>query len=606
MIYRHPSILKFISSWERGSQKFLVTERCRPLTLDLSGQSCVQICLGLRNILCSLIFLVEQGNARHLNICPTAIYVAAKDGGAWRMAGFEHLWKNAEITDTLLAQSPPFRYKAAVDPAEARQKGVGLEQYSFAVLCEEILRAHTEADMPNVDDFRQYCSQHLRHKNVAMRPKLSAVLLHPYFNHEFVVIHSFLTEMPLKNATEKQQFFTGLVDRLRAFDEINVATQMIDLLLSRIVLLDVTAQLCVTPFVLRPRDAASDELSSLAALFTVGTFTAHVVPKILQIFAVRDTQIRLILLEYFAAYVRLFPVDVLTEQLLPLLLLGIKDTNDVLVAATLRCLAELIPVLGASVVVGRNRGRLFTDGRPQGLMASAAAAAQPAHWTSEHRSITPVMNAGGGGGGGGPSASPLLDHVDISGSYESSPLRRNHLLAERLSPDGGEDVKTTSEVMEMEDDTWSDWETEGGGGDNFPSAAVPDDDDDDDDGQALATTVRRQAATTTTDTFLDVKELDIKIIPTVVTAATAEIDFFKDMEPIICKTNVLLIDDDVEQLKKTTPIVRAAIDNQETLSADSKINVDKSRFEMRTILNDDDEQNGDAWGTEANDWDDDG
>lgn len=60
MIYRHPSILKFISSWERGSQKFLVTERCKPLQLDLGQQSNVQICLGLRNILCGLIFLVEQ------------------------------------------------------------------------------------------------------------------------------------------------------------------------------------------------------------------------------------------------------------------------------------------------------------------------------------------------------------------------------------------------------------------------------------------------------------------------------------------------------------------------------------------------------------------
>lgn len=587
MIYRHPSILKFISSWERGSQKFLVTERCRPLTLDLAAQSCVQICLGLRSILCSLIFLVEQGGARHLNVCASAVYVAAKDG-AWRMAGFEHLWKSADITDELLKRSQPFRYGAAVDPSEARQRGVAVEQFAFAILCEEILRTQSDADMPNVDAFKKYCAEHLRHKTVGMRPQLSAVLLHPYFNHEFVVIHSFLTEMPLKCPAEKQQFFTGLIDRLRAFSEVNVATQMIDLLLSRIVLLDATAQLCVTPFVLKPR---TDDL--FPALFTVATFTAHVVPKILQIFTVRDAQIRLILLEYFGAYVRLFPVDILTDQLLPLLLLGIKDTNDVLVAATLRCLADLIPLLGASIVVGRNRGRLFADGRPQGCGSGDVV---PPHWT-EHRSITPVMNAEYSGGG--PSVSPALDHVDISGSYESASPRRNHLLQERLSPDGGEDVKTTSEVMEMEDDTWSDWETEGGGGGGAESPVLPGDDDGggggDGGGSVLTTTVRAGVA----DSFIkDVKELDIKIIPTA--AAAADIDFFKDMEPVICKTNVLLIGGGTDEDAK--PIVQQTESQVEKV--DSKINVDKSRFEMKTVVNadDDDDDGGDAWGNEGNDW----
>lgn len=59
-IYRHPTILKYISSWQDGCYEFLATEQCRPLTVDINKQGNVQICLGLRNVLCGLIFLVEQ------------------------------------------------------------------------------------------------------------------------------------------------------------------------------------------------------------------------------------------------------------------------------------------------------------------------------------------------------------------------------------------------------------------------------------------------------------------------------------------------------------------------------------------------------------------
>jgi hypothetical protein len=46
-------------------------------------------------------------------------------------------------------------------------------------------------------------------------------------------------------------------------------------------------------------------------------------------------------------------------------LVGIKDTNEQLVSATLRALADLIPVLGATAVIGGKRAKLFTDGRPK-------------------------------------------------------------------------------------------------------------------------------------------------------------------------------------------------------------------------------------------------
>jgi SCY1-like protein 3 len=46
------------------------------------------------------------------------------------------------------------------------------------------------------------------------------------------------------------------------------------------------------------------------------------------------------------------------------LLVGIKDINETLVSDTLHTLADLVPVLGASVVIGKGRAKLFADGRP--------------------------------------------------------------------------------------------------------------------------------------------------------------------------------------------------------------------------------------------------
>ena len=47
------------------------------------------------------------------------------------------------------------------------------------------------------------------------------------------------------------------------------------------------------------------------------------------------------------------------------LLLGIRDTHDELVAATLRALADVVPILGSRVVIGPQRYKHFGNGAPK-------------------------------------------------------------------------------------------------------------------------------------------------------------------------------------------------------------------------------------------------
>ncbi|EDV98994.1 protein-associating with the carboxyl-terminal domain of ezrin [Drosophila grimshawi] len=426
MIYRHPYILKYMSTWDQSGQKHLATERVRPLSDVLTQQSDIQVCLGLRTILCSLIFLIERAHARHLNICTQSVYVT--DKGSWRLAGFEYVWKAKELNKQLIELAHSFRQPLAMDAADTTQ--LALEQFAFAALCEQILdKCGGSAGIPHVLEFRDYCSTHLKHQNIELRPKLSAVLLHPYFNHEFILIHSFLFELPLKSVPERQQFFSSLIERLRGFDEQVVASQLASDLLSRMVLLDPTAQHCVTPFVLRTKT----ENGCTAPLFSPQTYVQHLLPHVLKMFRLRDAQIRLILLDYFMEYVRLLSDEQLLNDILPHLQLGMSDTNDVLVAKTLRSMADLVPILGAATVLGGDRRRCFSDGRPHAAVSTDSSA----QWT-EPRSITPLMNG---------SAADAVDYM-VSGS--PLPLDSNVVppMPLRLSPDGGEDDKSITQLSE--------------------------------------------------------------------------------------------------------------------------------------------------------------
>ncbi|XP_017108955.2 protein-associating with the carboxyl-terminal domain of ezrin isoform X2 [Drosophila bipectinata] len=543
MVYRHPYIMRYVATWEQSGLKFLATERVSPLNDVLLQQSNIQICLGLRAILCSLIFLVETALGRHFNICTNSVYVSVS--GSWRLAGFSYVWTAKDINKRLLEFIPLLM--------GTNNNGENFEQFAFATMCEEIFEKirSDETDVPYVHEFREYCRAHLKHQNSQLRPKLSAVLLHPYFNHEFAVIHSFLFELPLKSVQERHTFFLNLVERLRCFEEKMVASLLANDLLSRMVLLDSTAQQHVTPYVLRTKT-----LDRATPLFTPQTYVQYLLPHILKMFRLRDGQIRLILLDFFTEYICLLSEDQLQREILPHLQLGMNDTNEVLVAKTIRCMADLVPIMGATKVLGGERRRYFSDGRP-----NAAVPIKNTKEILEPRSITPLMNIN------------FVDADDKEFMVSGSPLPsdNNHtLLPLRLSPDGGEDdhekinlndksfettFKPNSETNFInfpiehettkldfgEEDVWSDWENT----DAAPNL------------QATSCTTSQVAKEYFTDHQLrsivskesnfsatqmdpknmdDLSALDIQVQSKDQSECLSEVDYFKDMEPVIHRT----------------------------------------------------------------------
>ncbi|XP_014204512.1 protein-associating with the carboxyl-terminal domain of ezrin isoform X2 [Copidosoma floridanum] len=495
---------KFVSSWSKGSMFYFVSEEVKPLEHVIRSQTTLEICIGLNNILKALLFLHENASGSHNNVCSTSVYVTTE--GSWKLGGLECFCKHSELKESYLKKIKTYRYKNAISPMEDTwiqdtSDFVVIDKYAFAVLADEVLGLKNNDDVPGLSEFKDLCKKKFQDTS------LSALASHPFFVHDFMNIHSFLMELPLKNDSEKEHFFLNLVPQLKNFPEKIVAEQLGKLLLSRMVLLDETAQTKLLPFILKPKDKDEDP-----ELLTLATFQAYLVPRLLQMFCVRDTPIRLLLLSHLSSFVKAFQVKDLKHRVLPELLVGIKDTNDYLVSMTLHALANIVPILGGAAVIGGNRGKLFTDGRPKSRRSKKnlrVTFSTP----SEMESIEP-------------------NNINITSECECLP--------ERPSPDGGEDKEEATFTF-AEEENWSDWDSHEASvedsvtGDSLKETRIVEEEL-----KNTSLSISKSKNYPRKKPISDISELDIKVSPSVVNVE--EIDFFSDMEPVIQKAKVLHID----------------------------------------------------------------
>ncbi|KAL0276119.1 UNVERIFIED_CONTAM: hypothetical protein PYX00_003765 [Menopon gallinae] len=496
MIHRHPCIIQFVSSWSKNDSFYLITEEVKPLA---------------------------QAGSSHNNLCCASIYVTPE--GVWKLGGLDYLKKFSDVTHKYLVESRAHRYEKAVPPEEdsllpsSKINPESIDQYAFGVLVEEVLKKKSNDDIPHLADFKAFCKKKLLSVDPSQRCKLSEIMSHQFFNHDFIRIHKFLSELPLKIPGDKDKFFRDLTVQLSELPEEIVASQLASLLLSRIVILDGAAQKHLLPIVLQPK---TDDGGGTGALFSENTFKRHIVPRLLQMFCVRDAQVRFILLNHFKLFCSAFTTEQLKHQVLPELLMGIKDVNDQLVSTTLKALADLVLILGSSTVIGGKRAKLFTDGRPMVHQNSISGACS--NKVKERDKGSPVKNS--------------THHIF-----------GNNELPERLSPDGGEDnmSTTTVEEVEVDNETWSDWESPVEKEVVESAAKVTENSENPPDTRERETQPAKSGSQQHLQILSDFSALDIKCDagngnsrkgePSKET--DGEIDFFRDMEPVISKTHSL-------------------------------------------------------------------
>ncbi|XP_012567045.1 protein-associating with the carboxyl-terminal domain of ezrin isoform X1 [Hydra vulgaris] len=334
-IIRHPYILKYVTSFDSSRKHAtLVTEHVIPLDVAVEKQEPEEIFSGLHNILEALIFLHDKALICHNKVSVSSVFVS--DDGIWKLGSFE------SSTKVLRLSKQSFENDI-----------IGYKEFCLSVL------EYLKDDAQNTKNFINRLETDFGDKeNIG---SLKSLLSDSFFKFPFLKTYHDLQNITLKSTVEREIFYSTLAKHLQTFPPYAVSHRFAPLLFSHFVLTDPSADKSFLKHLFCADDSA---VPNTYPIYGADNFKKYSLPFILSLFESRDAAIRLILLRYFSLYCFSIEKETLTDVVLPELVIGLKDSNDAIVAATFQALAALVPLLGGKTVVGGQFYKYFYDMKP--------------------------------------------------------------------------------------------------------------------------------------------------------------------------------------------------------------------------------------------------
>ncbi|XP_065578052.1 protein-associating with the carboxyl-terminal domain of ezrin-like isoform X2 [Artemia franciscana] len=387
---RHPNILRYIGSRSEDAGLAILVENCT--VLDFTTVTDQEICHGLHSL-----FSVVQFLHKEVHLCGFSTkHVFVTSSGMWKLGLFHNAKEISQQEDII---------------NDLR----GLAEFGIEAL--------KFCNLPNTNEFLEYLLDAVENGLF----NISEVKKHIFFHDPFLETLTFLDNFLIRLPSERKAFFKKLEEKLKCIPEEMIARHLGQKLLRRHVVLDENAQSSILPKLLTPKLLNSSEGNDdnfEQGILSLDLFKKYIIPEIVKVFHVREVEIRLIFLRQFHRFFEYIEITTLIQEVLPEIMLGIRDTHNDLVSETLKVLSLLVSRFGGESVLGGKRLKIFADGRPKILSANIDA------------SLVSIVNTSSGS-----KTAPLF--YDNKGNKDES-------LPERIPPEGGEDLEISQPLCEKE------------------------------------------------------------------------------------------------------------------------------------------------------------